>query len=186
MVQLWVNLPARAKMSAPGYQALLDRQFPRVALGAAEARLIAGTLCGAKGPARTHTPITLFDLKYAADGVAEFSLPGDHNAMVFSLEGQLAIDERKLAIGELAVLQKGDGVVRVHGAPGARALVLSGEPIDEPVAAYGPFVMNTRRELIQACVDYQEGKMGKLAPLTSPRKGPPGRPSRHGLSGSLL
>ena len=162
MVQLWVNLPASAKMSKPGYQPLLDADFPRLTLGAAEARLIAGSIGASQGPARTHTPITIFDLAYGETGHAEFELPVSHNAMVFTLEGQIAVAARPVAPGHMAVLAHTGGVIRVLGEAGARALVLSGEPIAEPVAAYGPFVMNTRDELIQAVRDYQSGKMGAL------------------------
>ncbi|MET0285754.1 MAG: pirin family protein [Polyangiales bacterium] len=164
MVQLWVNLPADAKMSAPGYQSLLDKQFPRLQVGAARARLIAGSLLGERGPARTHTPITLFDLEFPEAGRAEFELPQGHTAMVFSLEGQLAVgaDEQSVTPGQLAVLAREGGAVHVLGAPGARALVLSGEPIAEPVVSYGPFVMNTREQIMQAMRDYQSGKMGHL------------------------
>ncbi|HEY2732536.1 MAG TPA: pirin family protein [Polyangiales bacterium] len=164
MVQLWVNLPARSKLSQPGYQALLDRDFPRTPLGAAEARLIAGELNGRRGPAHTHTPITIFDLAFAEDGAAEFTLPKSFNSLAFTLEGEVrfAAQERPVAPGQLAVLRRGDERVRVLGRGGTRLLVLSGEPIDEPVASYGPFVMNTREELIQAVTDYQSGKMGHL------------------------
>jgi redox-sensitive bicupin YhaK (pirin superfamily) len=165
MVQLWVNLPAKAKMSTPGYQSLLDAQFPRLALGAAEARLVAGQLAGQTGPARTHSPITVFDLKFARAGSSQFSLAKGHNALVFSLEGQLKLgaQRQELTPGALAVMKRDDdGVVQLEGAEGARALVLSGEPIDEPVAAYGPFVMNTREEIMLAMHDFQSGKMGRL------------------------
>jgi redox-sensitive bicupin YhaK (pirin superfamily) len=164
MVQLWVNLPASAKLSKPGYQPLLDSDFPRLTLGAAEARLIAGSLGKIRGPARTHTPITIFDLTYGDGGHSEFELPASYNAMVFALEGTLAVgaDARSVAPGHMAVMAHTDGVIRVRAEAGARALVLSGEPIAEPVAAYGPFVMNTREELIQAVRDYQSGKMGAL------------------------
>ncbi|HEY6879114.1 MAG TPA: pirin family protein [Polyangiales bacterium] len=165
MVQLWVNLPARAKMSAPGYQSLLDREFPRLQLGAARARLIAGTLHNERGPARTHTPITLFDLQFERAGRAEFELPEGHTAMVFALEGQLAVgaEETTLTPGQLGLLARGGGPVHVLGAEATRVLVLSGEPIAEPVVSYGPFVMNTREEIMQAMRDYQSGKMGHLA-----------------------
>jgi quercetin 2,3-dioxygenase len=164
MVQLWVNLPARAKLSAPGYQTLLDKDFPRVELGAARARVIAGEVGGARGPAKTHTPITLFDLEFTSAGQAEFALPAGHSAMTFTLEGEVRVgaDERSIAVGQLAVFERGDGSVCVFGAQGARVLVLGGEPIDEPIAAYGPFVMNTREQILQAMRDYQSGKMGHL------------------------
>jgi quercetin 2,3-dioxygenase len=165
MVQLWVNLPAKAKMSTPGYQSLSDGQFPRLTLGAAEARLVAGELDGASGPARTHTPITVFDLAFARAGSSEFSLPKGHNVLIFALEGALTLgaSRAELTPGALGLMKRDDaGVIHLEGAPGARALVLSGEPIDEPVAAYGPFVMNTREEIMLAMRDYQSGKMGHL------------------------
>ncbi len=165
MVQLWVNLPARAKMDKPGYQALLDRDFPRVSRGAAEARVVAGELAGARGPARTHTPITVFDLRFTREGDAEFNLPQGFTTLTFTLEGEVRAgqDARRVAPGELAVWNANEpGSVRIHGAENARVLVLSGEPIDEPVAAYGPFVMNTREQIVQAVNDYQSGKMGHL------------------------
>jgi quercetin 2,3-dioxygenase len=165
MVQLWVNLPARDKMSTPGYQALLDADFPRLTLGAARARLIAGSLQGEKGPAHTHTPITIFDLQFERDGELEFTLPAAHNAFIFPLEGEIkvAAETRGLTPGHLALLQRGHGgPVRLAAEKDARVLVLSGEPIDEPVASYGPFVMNTREQIMAAMRDYQSGKMGHL------------------------
>ena len=165
MVQLWVNLPAAAKLSTPGYQALLDKDFPRLTLGAAQARLIAGTLGDAHGPARTHSPITLFDLTFEQSGPAEFTLPSGHTSMTFTLEGQVAVgaNERAVPAGSLALLaRESAGTIRVRGEKGARVLVLSGAPLDEPVVSYGPFVMNTQEEIVQAVRDYQTGKMGHL------------------------
>jgi redox-sensitive bicupin YhaK (pirin superfamily) len=165
MVQLWVNLPAKSKMSQPGYQSLLGKDFPRLSLGAAEARLIAGSLESLRGPAHTHTPITIFDLTFGADGNAQFELPSGYNSLVFALEGDLHVgtDAKRVTPGQLAVLERsGSGPVQLKAASGARALVLSGEPIDEPVAPYGPFVMNTRAELVQAMEDYRSGKLGHL------------------------
>lgn len=164
MVQLWVNLPARDKMSKPGYQALLDADFPRIDLGAAVARLIAGTLKEEKGPAHTHTPITIFDLTFGRDGVVDLELPAGFRTLAFNLEGKFGVgpNDRGVAPGGLAFLDRGEGAVRIHGKENSRLLVLGGEPIDEPVASYGPFVMNTRAELEQAVYDYQSGKMGHL------------------------
>jgi redox-sensitive bicupin YhaK (pirin superfamily) len=165
MVQLWVNLPARAKMTKPGYQPLLDAQFPRVQLGAAKARVVAGSLNGHKGPAHTHTPITVFDLEFGDDGSAAFELPRGFTSLLLTLEGEIQVgaEERRVTPGQMAVLDRdGTGQVELRGKKGARMLVLSGEPIDEPVAAYGPFVMNTREEIMQAMRDYQSGKMGHL------------------------
>ncbi|MDB4976008.1 MAG: hypothetical protein JWN48_4349 [Myxococcaceae bacterium] len=165
MVQLWVNLPARAKLGQPGYQSLLDKDFPRLELGAAEARLIAGPLADRQGPARTHSPMTIFDLRFTEAGLSEFTLPTGFTSMTFTLEGevQVGVEARQVLPGQLAVLEReGSGTVQVHGSAGARVLVLSGEPIDEPVVAYGPFVMNTREQIMQAMRDYQSGEMGHL------------------------
>jgi quercetin 2,3-dioxygenase len=165
MVQLWVNLPAKHKLERPSYQALLDADFPRLQLGAAKARLVAGELGSERGPARTHTPMTLFDLEWTEAGSAEFALPSGWTTLAFTLEGDVRVgaERRVVAPGELAVLERrGAGRVQLQAQHGARMLVLSGEPIDEPVAAYGPFVMNTREEIMQAVRDYQSGKMGHL------------------------
>jgi quercetin 2,3-dioxygenase len=164
MVQLWVNLPASKKMMQPGYQALAAQDFPRIDLGAAEARLVAGSLKDQRGPAHTHTAITIFDLTFGRTGAVEFELPVGFNSLTFTLEGKVSVgaEERRADPGALAFLSRGEGRVRVQGEEGARLLVLSGEPIDEPVAAYGPFVMNTRQELEQAFYDYQSGRMGHL------------------------
>lgn len=163
MVQLWVNLPARHKLSKPSYQALLDKDFPRLSLGAAQARLVAGKLGSESGPAHTHTPMTVFDLRFAETGPAEFELPRGFTTLLFTLEGQVQAGQPLLP-GDLAVLGRADaGVVRLQAERGARVLVLSAEPIDEPVASYGPFVMNTQAEIMQAIRDYQSGKMGHLS-----------------------
>jgi redox-sensitive bicupin YhaK (pirin superfamily) len=115
----------------PGYQPLLDKDFPRVSLGAAEGRLIAGELLDHKGPASTHTPITLFDLQFARDGLAEFELPVGSASLLFNLEGKLLLgpEAKVTSPGALAFLSRDEGLVRVRGEQDARLLVLSGEPI---------------------------------------------------------
>jgi redox-sensitive bicupin YhaK (pirin superfamily) len=165
MVQLWVNLPAKAKRNNPGYQSLLDRDFPRLKLGAASARLVAGALGKERGPAITHSPMTIFDLQFDEHGVSEFVLPAGFTSLTFALEGDVKVGagERPVLPGQLGVLERqSHGEVRIHGDKNARVLVLSGEPIGEPVAAYGPFVMNTQSEIMEAMRDYQSGKMGHL------------------------
>jgi len=172
MVQLWVNLPAKQKMTAPGYQSLLNKDFPRLSVGAAQARLVAGTLGKERGPAKTHTPITVFDLTFNETGPAEFELPNTFSTLVFALAGQFQLESQAdlseqaelVSTGQLAALERGVGsLVRVHSAKGSRVLVLSGEPLNEPVASYGPFVMNTEQEIYDAIRDYQTGKMGHLS-----------------------
>jgi redox-sensitive bicupin YhaK (pirin superfamily) len=165
MVQLWVNLPASKKMSAPRYQPLLDREFPRVALGPGEARVIAGTLGAETGPAKTHTPMTTFDVHFHEAGTAEVELPEGWTTLVFPLEGDVGAGPERTAIPSrhFGVFDRDDdGPVQLHADAGTRALVLAGEPLDEPVFAYGPFVMNTREEVAQAFRDYQSGRMGHL------------------------
>jgi len=165
MVQLWVNLPAKHKMDRPGYQALLDKDFPRLQLEAAQARLIAGSLRNQTGPAHTHTPMTIFDLKFDEAGPTILELPRGFTTLAFTLEGDVYVgaEQRQVQPGAMAVLGRdSDGPLQLQAAKDARVLVLSGQPINEPVAAYGPFVMNTRAEIIQAMEDYQSGRMGHL------------------------
>jgi quercetin 2,3-dioxygenase len=165
MVQLWVNLPANKKMSAPRYQSLLDREFPRLRLGAAEARLVAGKLDGATGPAQTHTPITTLDVRFEQDGTSELQLPAGWTTLVFPLEGDVTAgaNAEPIPARHFGVFARADdGAVQLHASKGARVLVLAGEPIGEPVVAYGPFVMNTAEEISQAFRDYQSGRMGHL------------------------
>jgi len=165
MVQLWVNLPASKKMSAPRYQSLLDREFPRLSLGAAEARLVAGELGGQTGPARTHTPIVTLDLRFREEGMSELELPAGWTTLVFPLEGKVSAGPNRAPVAprHIAVFARDDeGPIQLHASKGARVLVLAGEPIDEPVVAYGPFVMNTTEEIGQAFRDYQSGRMGHL------------------------
>jgi redox-sensitive bicupin YhaK (pirin superfamily) len=164
MVQLWVNLPKAQKMTRPRYQALTDKDFPRLDLGAARARLIAGQLGEYKGPAQTFTDLTLFDLTFSRTGDVTVELPEGFSSLVFNLEGraQVGAEGQPMDTGALAFLERKGSTVLLRGEENARLLLLSGAVIDEPVAAYGPFVMNTREELQQAVLDYQSGKMGHL------------------------
>ncbi|MFZ0663619.1 MAG: pirin family protein [Acidobacteriaceae bacterium] len=166
MVQLWVNLPAKDKMSAPRYQAITKEQIPAVKLGAESyARVIAGELRGVKGPAKTFTPVDVFDVRAKAGERFELALPEGRNAAVVLLKGNVKLNGETPLEGEarIAVLDSEGGGVTVDGAEDSTLLVLSGEPINEPVASYGPFVMNTQEQLAQAVKDYREGKMGGLA-----------------------
>jgi redox-sensitive bicupin YhaK (pirin superfamily) len=165
MVQLWVNLPRAHKMSKPRYQGLLKEQIPVVQLGeGASARVIAGELNGVKGPAQTFTPVNVFDVRLKAGGLAQLSLPDGHNAGIVLLRGTVQVNTTQIVEGEakLALLSAEGEAVRLYAKQDSILLVLSGEPIDEPVASYGPFVMNTRDEIRQAVSDYNAGKMGHL------------------------
>ena len=165
MVQLWVNLPAKWKMSPPAYQTLADRVIPRVILagGAGTARVIAGELEGAKGPARTFTPVNLWDVRLRKESHAGLNLPGGHTALVFVPRGKIVLNESEsLGEADLAILSREAEHVTLEAREDASVLLLGGEPIDEPVAGHGPFVMNTEAEIRQAMEDYRSGRMGRL------------------------
>ena len=166
MVQLWVNLPKKDKMTEPRYQLLLRQSFPTLVFGVAKGRLIAGHYGDVQGPAKTWTEITLMDLEFAQEGEAQYELPLGHTHLVVVLEGELLAQNKQNArAGELIVFDRASkGIVSLQGKVGTRALVLSGKPLGEPVVAYGPFVMNTKREILSAIEDFNQGKMGSLLP----------------------
>jgi redox-sensitive bicupin YhaK (pirin superfamily) len=165
MVQLWVNLPARSKMTPPRYQDLLAAKIPKVALpqDAGTVRVVAGAFGDAQGPAHTFTPIQVWDLRIREGATFEAAFPEGHTLAVFFLHGRGEVNEVvELGPAELAVLERGGERLKVSARAAVRALVLSGEPIAEPVVGYGPFVMNTEAEIRQAITDFQGGRMGRL------------------------
>jgi redox-sensitive bicupin YhaK (pirin superfamily) len=165
MVQLWVNLPAKEKMSPPRYQAITKDQIPSVKLGAESyARVIAGELNGTRGPAKTFTPVNVFDVRAKAGEQFDLALPEGQNSAVVLLKGNARLNGETALEGEArnAVLDPDGDSVTFEIVEDSTLLVLSGEPIHEPVASYGPFVMNTEEELAQAVADYRSGKMGHL------------------------
>lgn len=163
MAQLWVNLPAAAKMSAPGYQHLDAADITEVAIaGGGTVRIIAGNYAGATGPARTHTPVYLFEIRLPA-GV-EFRLPlaAEDNAALVVMSGGISADGVQAAENELVLFgHDGDGLA-FTAQTDAHLLFLGGRPIGEPVLQYGPFVMNTETEIVQAIRDYKNGAFGEL------------------------
>ena len=162
--QIWVNLPARDKMMAPHYQEIPRAGIPEAASadGLASVHVIAGEALGAKAVIETRTPIGLLHWILAPGAAVDVPLPPDHAAYVYVFEGAVRVAEREVRDGQMAIL--GDGNT-VHLAAGeqAQALLLSGAPLYEPVVQYGPFVMNTEREIFQAIEDYQEGRLGEIA-----------------------
>lgn len=162
MVQLWVNLPAKDKMSKPGYQTLLDANIPTVDLpdGAGRVRVIAGSFLGNKGPARTFTPINIWDVRLSHGKTATLDVPRGHTLTVLVLSGVVVVNGQQEAREAQTVLlgREGEGFTLETGADDAKLLVLTGEPINEPVVAQGPFVMNTIGEIKQAIVDFQSGR----------------------------
>jgi redox-sensitive bicupin YhaK (pirin superfamily) len=165
-VQLWVNLPAQHKMDAPRYQTLLNADIPVVALpdGAGQLRVIAGRFSDRQGPAQTFTPVNLWDVQLKAGKVLELSLPGGSNTTVALLRGRIMLNgETPLAPVQAAHFSREGERIRLQASEDAVLLVLNGTPIEEPIASYGPFVMNTRQEIEQALADYQNGRMGALS-----------------------
>ncbi len=165
-IQLWVNLPKSFKMSKPRYQTLVSDEIPTVDLGggAGQLRVIAGEFRGINGPAKTFSPVHLYDLRLKAGHQTELTLPEGFNTAVFVLRGQVVINgSQTVKEAELALFGHTGERVVLEAKENATILVLSGEPIHEPIARYGPFVMNTQEELIQAVNDYRAGRMGHLS-----------------------
>ena len=165
MVQLWVNLPASAKDTPAAYQTLLNKDIPRVSLedDGATLRVIAGEYLEHKGPANTFTPINVWDLRLEPGARVNLPVPKGHTTLVAVLNGSVQINDTDvLREAELANLDREGQEIVLESNNDARLLVLSGEPIDEPVVGYGPFVMNTEGEIKQAMLDFQSGKFGAL------------------------
>lgn len=161
MVQLWVNLPAAKKMTAPGYQAIHERDIPAVALpdGAGTVRVIAGDFNGKKGPATTHTPMNVWDLKLNAGSISQLELPeGWHSALIV-LRGTVQINGSTVARdAQMVLLDAAGSEVSVEANNDAVVLLISGEPIDEPIVGHGPFVMNTEEQIAEAINDFNAGR----------------------------
>jgi len=168
-VQLWVNLPAAQKWAAPAYQDITGKDVKLVSSddGGALVRLIAGELGGYAGPGVTQTPIVYAHATFAPGASLATAWPSDFNALVYVLggKGYAGTERRPLAEGQLAVFGPGDAVT-VQAADTMDVLLLGGLPIREPVARYGPFVMNTREEIVQAMEDYQHGRLGTIPPTS--------------------
>ncbi|OYD47560.1 short-chain dehydrogenase [Sphingobacterium cellulitidis] len=164
MVQLWVNLPAAHKMSDPKYQALENKSIPKVQLadGLGYVEVVAGEYQGTKGAASTFTPVNLFNAKLKTDGKAEFEFPESYNTGLLILEGSVKVNGEEVATDHFVLFENNGEKISVEAMKDALILVLSAEPINEPIAAYGPFVMNTEAEIKQAFRDFQTGKFGFL------------------------
>jgi redox-sensitive bicupin YhaK (pirin superfamily) len=164
-IQLWVNLPARLKMTRPKYQTLLSAQIPSVALpdGAGRLRVIAGAFEGTKGPADTFTPVDLWDVRMNAGKGALLQTAPGRTALLMVMKGAVVVNGKRAGEAQLVVLEREGDAIRIDAESDATFLVLGGEPIDEPVFGYGPFVMTNEREIRQAIADYQAGRMGHLS-----------------------
>ena len=162
MVQLWVNLPRKDKMTAPGYQAITRDTIPEVALEAGRVRIIAGVFNGTTGPARTFTAVNLWDVRLDAGAREIMPLPDGHTSMIAVLSGEFTIDGKRIAQGEIARFSLDNEGVEVAADTDAMLLVMTGEPIDEPVFGHGPFVMNNEAEIRQAITDFNSGRFGAM------------------------
>lgn len=165
MVQLWVNLPAKHKMTAPKYQAIVSDNIPVVELAdnAGIARIIAGNLADTQGAASTFSPINMWDVRMNAGKSHLFAVPESHNLILLVLDGTVQINGNEIARrGELVTFERGGADVQIEANNDVKLLLLSGEPLNEPIVGYGPFVMNTREEIVQAFNDVNSGKFGRI------------------------
>lgn len=165
MVQLWVNLPAKDKMTAPGYQAIRSEMIPRIALPeeAGSLRVIAGDYVGENGPAHTFSPLNVWDIRLNQGKSAEFSLPDGWNTALIVLRGTVQVNGDAIARdAEMVLLDAAGSHVTIEANNDAVLLLLSGEPIDEPIIGYGPFVMNSQEQIAEAITDFNSGRFGSM------------------------
>jgi len=166
MVQLWVNLPSKDKMAPPRYQSILNSQIPAISMadGQGTVRVIAGEFAGAKGPARTFTPIHVWDFRLASDQRTDLNVPDGYTTAFVVLKGALRVNgSEAIEAAEVGLFDRAGQSIRIESVKDTTALMLCGEPIDEPIVGQGPFVMNTAQEIRQAMTDYMSGKMGHLS-----------------------
>jgi quercetin 2,3-dioxygenase len=166
MVQLWVNLPAKDKMSKPHYQTVLNRDIPMVALpdDAGKVRVIAGEFDGHHGPASTFTPMDVWDVRLNQGHTTQFSLPEGRTLALIMLHGTVLVNGTQIAReAQMVLLDRAGAEVSIEANTDATIVLLSGDPLDEPIVGYGPFVMNTQAEIEQAVEDFNSGRFGRMA-----------------------
>ena len=164
MAQLWVNLPASAKKTAAHYQAITSTDIPSVAIENGTVRIIAGSFNDSRGPANTYTPMNVLDVRLQAGATATLPQPEGWTTIIVVLDGTVMVNgEAVLRATEYASLSREGSDVTIEANSDAKLLLLSGEPIDEPIVGYGPFVMNSQAEIIQSIHDFNAGKFGTLA-----------------------
>ena len=164
MIQLWVNLPSKFKMTPPRYQSFAKNDFPVLDLKnhRISVKVIAGSFESITSSVQTHSPINIYEINGSSGSRLEIPLQEDSNTLVFQLSGKLSIGDQIVERGELAILGRSGDTLNLELNDESKLMILNGEPLGEPVAAHGPFVMNTRQELMDAFKDFQEGKMGQL------------------------
>ena len=173
MVQLWVNLPAKDKMTPPRYQTLLNAEIPSVELpqAAGQLRVIAGEYAGNRGPAQTFSPVDVWDLRLRAGRTAQPAFAEGRTVALVVLGGTVQVNGSEVVrAGQLVVMDRKAGEVFIEAKTDATVLVLSGEPLNEPIVGYGPFVMNTEKEIHEAIADFNSGKFGSIPAAEAPRR----------------
>ncbi|HEY8034198.1 MAG TPA: pirin family protein [Methylobacter sp.] len=161
-IQLWVNLPAKYKMVDPHYQSITDSRIPMVKLDeqGSVLRVIAGHYQGVKGPSNTYTPINLWDLRLLAEHTVELTFPEGYTTILFNLKGSVKINNSAImGDAELAFFERSGKTISLTALTNATLLIMNGEPINEPIAGYGPFVMNAQEEIRQAIKDFDTGAL---------------------------
>jgi redox-sensitive bicupin YhaK (pirin superfamily) len=164
MIQLWVNLPKRDKLTKPKYQAISSAEMGKLYLPEEKGvvNVIAGTFNGVKGPATTFTPINVFDLHLKKGTNVTTNIPGNHNTLMLVINGSAEVNGEDAPLHSFVLFKNEGEEININAKEESILLILSGEPIDEPIAQYGPFVMNTQQEILEAVHEFQDGKFGVL------------------------
>ncbi|MFL5742903.1 MAG: pirin family protein [Flavisolibacter sp.] len=162
LVQLWVNLPGEFKMSAPKYQDIKKKNIPIIQENGFDLKLVAGEYKGILGPASTFSPIMAMMVDFKKDAAVEIAVPDSYNAMVYVLNGSVTSNGKTIQENNLAVFEKDGEAIELSAITSGKLLLLAGEPINEPMVSYGPFVMNYPAEIRQAILDFETGQMGVL------------------------
>jgi redox-sensitive bicupin YhaK (pirin superfamily) len=162
MVQLWVNLPAQYKMSAPQYQEIKKEMMGRLTFEGGLLEVIAGNYKDIKGPANTFSPLHVFNLHLESQAEFVLELPENFNTGLLAIKGSVTIQDQSVPSDHFALFQNAGSTISIKASTSATLLVLSGQPLDEPIVAYGPFLMNSWEEIEQAVEDFNNGKFGVL------------------------
>ena len=164
IIQIWINVPAKNKMDAPSYQPLTLEETPAIATGDEKVKiwLVAGNYEGTQGPVKTLSPLLVMRMQFEKGGRYSFKVPSSFNALIYLLEGKLSFGDEIITTKHMVVFHNDGDTIDIEAKEDSTFVLLSGEPINEPVAARGPFVMNTQAEISAAIRDYQAGKFGEL------------------------